>query len=248
MKKIVKRVIVSLVATSVVALTGIAASPQKNEEQKPEVLERAIRQKYSSGQDDGISVVVYKYENGDANPINPANHNFKKGDEIRIEFQSNFDGYVYFINIPPKGEKTIFYPDRKFQNNSNVIRARQRYILPRDTIFTFEDDQTGMEVIQVVLARQPVPFLEDAIKNSDGVIASTAEGAAAEFKEVSMSQGGFAVEKPVKVLPDKETAVLTRSVRLAPPKEKDKEGAVVTVPDKLKPGEVAVFEIRLRRI
>jgi hypothetical protein len=37
-------------------------------------------------------------------------------------------------------------------------------------------------------------------------------------------------------------------VRLAPPKEKDKEGAVVTVPDKLKDGEMAVFEIRLRRI
>ena len=247
MRVTVKSVIVSLVATSVVALTGIATAGQKKVDQKPEVLERAIRQKFASGQDDGLNVLVYKYVNGEANPINPANHNFKKGDEITIEFQSNYYGYVYFINKPPKGEKAVFYPDRKFQNNSHVIRARQRYILPRETFFEFQDDDTGIEVIQVVLARQPVPFLEDAIKNSEGAIASTAEGAAAEFKEVSMSQGGYVVENPVKVLPEKE-AVLTRSVRLAPPKEKDKEGAVVTVPDKLKPGEVAIFEIRLRRI
>lgn len=243
MRSFVKTVTLSLVATTAMAVVALAALPQGKDQ---EVLERAIRQKYASGEDQGLNVLVYRIENGQQNPINPANYTFKKRDQIRIEFQSNFDGYVYFINIPPKGEKVVFYPDVKFKDNSNVIRARQRYILPREGIFEFEEDQPGMEVIQVVMARQPVAFLEDAVRNSNGVVASTASGAASELMDISSSSGGFVVENPIKVVPDKE-AVLTRSVRLAPPKDKDKEGAVVTVPDKLNPGEVAIFEIRLRR-
>jgi len=261
MRSLSKLAKVSLVAACVIALAAFAAPAQSNKNQEKgqervqeqkrvqeqEVLHRAIRQKYASGEQDGLNLVIYKIENGGQTPINPATHSFKKGDQIRIEFQSNFDGYVYFINVPPKGEKVVFYPDVKFKDNNNIIRARQKYILPRESIFEFEEDQPGLEVIQVVMSRQPIPFLEDSIRKSGGVVASTAEGAASELKDLASNRGGYDVEKPVKVVPDKSN-VLTRSVRLAPPKEKDKEGAVVTVPDKLKDGEMAVFEIRLRRI
>ncbi|HWP41894.1 MAG TPA: DUF4384 domain-containing protein [Blastocatellia bacterium] len=246
MRSLIKPVSLSLIAAGALALIAISAPAQGNQEQEQEVLHRAIRQKYAEGKDDGLNVVIYKIENGERTAINPASHTFKKGDQIKIEFQSNFDGYVYFINIPPEGEKVVFYPDIRFKDNSNVIRAHQRYILPRNTIFEFEEDRPGMEVIQVVMSRTPIPFLEYAVRNSEGVVASTAEGAASELKDLSSSRGGYEVEKTIKVIPDKE-AVLTRSVKLAPPKDRDKEGAVVTVPDKLKPGEVAVFEVRLRR-
>jgi hypothetical protein len=49
----------------------------------------------------------------------------------------------------------------------------------------------------------------------------------------------------------KDTAVRARDIILAPGKDKDKSGSVVAIPEnggsgKLKPGEIAPFELRLK--
>jgi len=235
MRSLSKLAKVSLVAACVIALAAFAAPAQSNKNQEKgqervqeqkrvqeqEVLHRAIRQKYASGEQDGLNLVIYKIENGGQTPINPATHSFKKGDQIRIEFQSNFDGYVYFINVPPKGEKVVFYPDVKFKDNNNIIRARQKYILPRESIFEFEEDQPGLEVIQVVMSRQPIPFLEDSIRKSGGVVASTAEGAASELKDLASNRGGYDVDRAGAVVERRLALEATRvqvryAVRLRP--------------------------------
>src|SRR5262249_16839533 len=63
-------------------------------------------------------------------------------------------------------------------------------------------------------------------------------------------RSGIDSENLANVLPSSgPDAILSRKVTLAPPKDKDSQGAVIAVPDnKLKPGEVAMFEIRLRHI
>ena len=241
MKKLIRLTIVSLVAISLAAMLAMAQDNMQSED-------RAIRQKYRSGQEDGMSLVVYRVEGNDEVAINPANQSFKAGDQIRIKFQSNFDGYVYFINITPKGEKVVFYPDIKFANNTNIIHASREYLLPSKDIFEFDDEEKGIEVIQVVMSRKPIPFLEQAIRTSNGVLGTTASNAASELGSAAAKQTGVVVDDTTKVLPENGQAVLSRKIRLAPPKDKDKEGAVVTIPDKLKGGEVAVFEVRLRRI
>ena len=237
MRNMIRFTIASLVAISLAAALAVAQEDQ----------DRAIRQKYRSGQEDGMSLVIYRVEGNDEVAINPANQAFKAGDQIRIKFQSNFEGYVYFINITPKGEKVVFYPDIKFKN-SNIIRAGREYLLPSKDIFEFDDEEKGIEVIQVVMSRQPIPFLEEAIRNSEGVLGTTASNAASELGSAASKQTGVVVEETTKVLPENGQAVLSRKIRLAPPKDKDKEGAVVTIPDKLKVGEVAIFEVRLRRV
>ena len=241
MRKLIRLTIVSLSAISLLATLVLAQDDSQTQD-------RAIRQKYRSGQEDGMSLVVYKVEGDEEVAINPANQTFKTGDKIRIKFQSNFAGYVYFINITPKGEKVVFYPDIKFKNSSNIIRAGREYLLPSEDIFRFEDEEKGIEVIQVVISRQPIPFLEEAIRKSDGVLGTTASNAASELGSAASKQPGVVIDDTTKVLPENGQAVLSRKIRLAPPKDKDKEGAVVTIPDKLKGGEVAVFEVRLRRI
>ena len=241
MRILIRLTFVSLVA---IGLAPVLAGAQDDLQSQ----DRAIRQKYRSGQEDGMSLVIYKIEGDEEVAINPANHSFKAGDQIRIKFQSNFDGYVYFINITPKGEKVVFYPDIKYKNNSNIIRAGREYLLPSKDIFEFDAEEKGIEVIQAVVSRQPIPFLEEAIRNSEGVLGTTAANAASELGSAASKQPGVVVVDTTKVLPENGQAVLSRKIRLAPPKDRDKEGAVVTIPDKLKGGEVAVFEVRLRRI
>jgi hypothetical protein len=94
------------------------------------------------------------------------------------------------------------------------------------------------------MSREPIQVFEDSIKNSNGQLGETASSAAAEL--TGEKRSGIDTESVSKVVP---TGVRTRNVRLAPPRAKDEKGTVVAVPDtKLKPGEVAVFEIRLRRV
>ena len=241
MRKLIRFTVVSLAA--IILAPVLAMAQDKAQDQ-----DRAIRQKYRSGQEDGMSLVVYKVEGDEEVAINPANHSFKAGDQIRIKFQSNFDGYVYFINISPKGEKVVFYPDAKFPNSSNIIRSGREYHLPSKDIFEFDAEEKGIEIIQVVVSRKPIPFLVEAISKSDGVLGTTASNAASELGSAPSKQTGVVVDEATKVLPEDGQSVLSRKIRLAPPKDKDKEGAVVTIPDKLKGNEVAVFEVRLRRI
>jgi hypothetical protein len=241
MRKLIRFTVVSLAA---IILAPVLAMAQDNAQDQ----DRAIRQKYRSGQEDGMSLVVYKVVGNEEVAINPANHSFKAGDEIRIKFQSNFDGYVYFINITPKGEKAVFYPDIEFKNNSNIIRSGREYLLPSSDVFEFDAEEKGIEVIQVVISRQPIAFLEEAIRNSKGALGTTASNAASELGSAASKQTGVVIDEATKVLPENGQSVLSRKIRLAPPKDKDKEGAVVTIPDKLKGSEIAVFEVRLRRI
>lgn len=230
----------SIIAISLISSAAIAQDmkTQKNDEARS----RSIRQSYREKKEDGLNLVVYLVEGEQETPVDPAAHTFKKGDQLRIKFRSNFDGFVYFVNIDPSGDKSVIYPDLGFKDHQNQIRADTDYRLPGEDILKFEDEVKGTEILQVIMARQPVSFLEDAIKNAHGVLGKTKANAASELASAANSQH-------IRVLPDKgEGAVRSRSIRLDRPKDRDKEGAFVTVPDKqLKPGEVAVFQILLPR-
>ncbi|HKG21468.1 MAG TPA: DUF4384 domain-containing protein [Blastocatellia bacterium] len=203
---------------------------------------RSIRMKYDAGQVDGLRIIVYMVEGSNLTPIDPS-RNFKKGDQIKIEFESNFDGYVYFVNVPPSGKKVVIYPDIRAGETNNMIRARQRYVLPKSMPLEFVDDEKGVEVIQVVMSRQPISLFDNAIKNSNGELGDTASSAAAELVGMNSKTGINVESSSSTVVP---SGIKARSVRLAPPRDKDETGAVVAVPDtRLKPGEVAIFEIRL---
>lgn len=241
MRTINRFAVCSIIAISLISSAAIAQDmkTQKHDEERS----RSIRQSYREKKEDGLNLVVYLVEGGRETPVDPAAHTFKKGDQLRIKFRSNFDGFVYFVNIDPSGKKSVIYPDLGFRDHQNQIRADTDYSFPGEDILKFEDDVKGTEIVQVIMARQPVSFLEDAIKNANGALGKTRANAASEL-------AGNANAQQIKVLPDKgeEGAVRSRSIRLDRPKDRDKEGTFVTVPDKqLKPGEVAVFQILLPR-
>lgn len=234
----------ALMVLALLALVCLLATVTAAQDQSDGMRTRSIRMQYDAGRIDGMRVVVYLIENNNLIAVDPARE-FRKGDCIKIEFASSFDGYVYFINIAPSGKSAIIYPDLKAKEVDNVIHARQRYLLPHATPFEFVDDERGIEVVQVVMSRRPIPLFEEAIKNGNGELGDTA-ASAAELMGLESKRSGIDTESSTNILPP---GVRARSARLAPPKDKVEQGTVIAVPDsKLKPGEVAVFEIRLRHI
>lgn len=205
-----------------------------------------LKEDYDAGKVDGMRILILKAERGSFTPVDPGRV-FRQGDEIRLSFESNFDGYAYVINITPDGNKRVLYPSSKMASNSNTIRARQKVELP-PTAFIF-DAQTGTEILQVVMSREPINVFDTAIKNSNGELQS-ASSAAGELAGTAQ-RGGITSSEASSVLPQ-NAGLRARGIFLAPGKDRDKTGSVVAISDdkgangRLKAGEVAVFEIRLQ--
>ncbi|HKV38934.1 MAG TPA: DUF4384 domain-containing protein, partial [Blastocatellia bacterium] len=124
--------------------------------QKYNLQARGIEARYDDGSVDGLRVVVLKGQDGRFSPVDPSRQ-FKKGDEIKIDFESNFDGYVYIVNVTPAGKKKVLFPHAGLA--SNMVAARQKYELPAGGVMFF-DSETGVEVLQVIMSREPIPLYD----------------------------------------------------------------------------------------
>lgn len=255
MRKLIRFAVIPLAAIGLLATLVVAQSPmsrtktaQRQTADSDEVTSRGIRQKVREGNMDGMELVVFDAKDGKLNPILDPSRNFREGDEIKVQFWSSFDGYVYFVNVDPGGTKKVIYPVAGRKDQSNMIRANQQYMLPRSDTFEFAGEK-GVEVIQVIMSRQPIPFFDDAVRNSNGELGKTASNAAAELVSLaSRKKSGIDTETIASVLPrNGSDAVLSREVRLAPPRDKSDQGTVIAIPEGLKDG-VAVVEIRLKHI
>ena len=230
----------ALVAALMV-MAAVPASPAFG--QQKNLRARGISARYDDGSVDGLRVVVLKSEGGTFQPVDPSQQ-FKKGDEIKIAFESNFDGYVYIVNVTPAGKKKVLFPHSDMANN--MVTAHQRYELPTGGVMFF-DSEKGVEVLQVVMSREPIALYDDAVKTADGSIGETATSAAAEL--ASDSKAGI-------VLSNVKSTVLpglrARGLELAP--GSDKSATLIANPDKstkqakLGKNELAMFEIRLKHV
>jgi hypothetical protein len=94
------------------------------------------------------------------------------------------------------------------------------------------------------MTRDRIPYLDAALKEPERCLAQSASSAAEEL------QAGI-VKKVTPVVPQNESKIRSRDIILAAGKDKDAAGSVVAIPDnggggKLKSGEIAPFEIRLK--
>ena len=181
-------------------------------------------------------------------PVDPSRDEFKAGDEIEVKYESNFKGYAYFVNITPEGRKCLMSPCTR--GESNVIVPGSQFT----TQIVF-DEEKGTEVLQVVLARERIRFLDDAITSADccPCCELTASAASAADQLASRSpnkKGGIVVDDVVAVVPQSGPGgIHARGITLAAGKDKQ-EGSFVAIEDKkgdnrLDTGQAAVFEIRL---
>jgi len=191
---------------------------------------------------DAMTIVVFKNDGGTLVPVAPSTE-FKAGDQIKLQLQSNFDGFIYVVNIHPDGKRCLMFPHPEAMDNA--VRSDEKYDIPPGGIAMVFDEEKGTEILQVIMTRSRVKYLDDALKEPEGCLAQSASSAATEL------QAGIANNVKSVVPPGKDT-VRSRDIIFAAGKDKDPEGSVVAIPDKkgaggkLNQGETAEFQIRLK--
>jgi len=239
MKAVLKFTLAALLFATVTPSSAVANQRQS---QKVNEASRA-RGLFVSKKSDAMSILVLKVTDGTLVPVDPSTE-FKAGDQIKIQFQSNFEGYIYVVNIEPNGKRKVLFPYA--EASDNAVSPGERYDIPPGSAAIEFDLEKGTEVLQVIMSKGRVPYLDAALKEPEQYLADSAANAAAEL------QGGIA-KKVTSVVPQGEgtNKVRSRDIILAPGKDKDTNGSVVAIPDsgsggKLKVGEIAPFEIRLK--
>jgi hypothetical protein len=232
-----KNIRISLILL-MIALISIAAFAQKKPAPSQAKATDRTRGLFLQKRADAMRILILKMEESQLVPVAP-NHEFREGDQIKVQFESNFDGFIYLINVTPGGKRLILYPTAELTDN--VVRTNQRYDFPPGGNVIQFDPEKGTEVIQVIMSRERIAYLDEAIKNG-GDLGESAASAAAEI------QAGLATDNVTKVIPE-DKGVRTRDIKFAAGKDKDQEGSFVAISDnkgKLGKGDVGVYEIRLK--
>src|ERR1700754_117758 len=181
MKRLVKSLGLLLFVSSLMVPVTFAQHHLANDDD--EVVARTIRQRVREGKTDGMEVTLYEIQGEKEIPILDTGRTFKNKDALRVEFTSSVEGFVYFINISPDGQKAVIYPDAEVPNQANTVMKGRTYRLPdaQTSFFNFEGDTKGDEIIQVIMSRKRIPFFDDAVRNSRGELGQTSADAAAEL-------------------------------------------------------------------
>jgi hypothetical protein len=95
---------------------------------------------------------------------------FRSGDRIRITVEPNDTAYLYIIQQGSSKTWDVLFPREEIHNGSNRVERNQRYTLPSETAFYF-DEQPGTEKLFILLSRKAEPDLEKliySIRTSEG--------------------------------------------------------------------------------
>src|ERR1039457_1190386 len=76
----------------------------------------------------GLRITVELKRDGAVSTVSPDSE-FRNGDQIRLHFVGNVDGYVYALNETPSGETKVIFPTAESGSN-NMIRKGQDYTIP----------------------------------------------------------------------------------------------------------------------
>ncbi|MFP5261288.1 MAG: DUF4384 domain-containing protein [Blastocatellia bacterium] len=149
-----------------VVLSSISVPAQ--EKSRGDVRSRDIELAYDEGRADGLRIAIKKIVEV---PV-LSTEEFAPGDEVRVAFESNFEGFVYILNLTPTGKTLLLFPNP--DNRDNKIHLRQQVKLG----LKFTKDK-GVEVLQVYMSREPILLFDNTLK------AAIAQGAAKVFLDES---------------------------------------------------------------
>ena len=191
------------------------------------------------------TVQVVNPEGGKGTPVDP-DREFKKGECVRVEVESNQSGYLYVLSKQSSGGWVPLYPSPEMREESNVADPGQKVLAPKD--FCFEiDDPAGTETLFVVLSRSPRDFFElyDAIKSPapTSPVGTKAPSSAVQLADARLMNS--AVEKMAKNFGTRDL-VIKKITRAADTKEADYSVYVVNGSDKPSSTVVKKVEIKHR--
>jgi len=89
----------------------------------------------------------------------------KTGDQFKINFMANGDGYVYVINFDSQGKALIIFPHPE-AGTGNQVKAGQTYEIPSSPAnWYYLDDTKGQETLYIVASPFPIPNLDSLVSD-----------------------------------------------------------------------------------
>ena len=121
----------------------------------------------------GVGLTLFMRDsNGLAVRVDP-NHDFHKGDRVRVLLETNVDGHLYIFNTTDGGDPVMIYPDVQLDEAGNYMQAHVPFEIPSSLAsderlrwFRF-DEHAGTERLYFVFTREPLPEIpieDDLVK------------------------------------------------------------------------------------
>jgi hypothetical protein len=82
-------------------------------------------------------------------------HVFRNGDRIRLNLVSNWDSYLYVVNVDSTGRSQLLFPHSATSAGNHLIKGNTRYEVPPGTYIRFHDNP-GEETILIMLSPTPL--------------------------------------------------------------------------------------------
>jgi hypothetical protein len=170
---------------------------------------------------------------------------FRKGECVRLEVESNHSGYLYVLSKQSSGGWLPLFPSSEMPDESNVADPGVKMRAPKDYCFEI-DNPAGTETLFVVLSRSPRDFFDlyDAIKSPAPT--SPANNTKAPAAAVQLADAGrmnSAVEKMAKNFGTRD--LIIKKVTPAP-ENKDADYSVYVVNGSDRPSSTVVKKVEIK--
>ncbi len=86
-------------------------------------------------------------------------HIFERGDQVKLNIESNIDGFLYVWMKGTSGRETLLFPSPKIDEGRNIVRSWQTTTVPQFGVFVITE-RPGADVLTLVVSRVPLADLE----------------------------------------------------------------------------------------
>jgi len=112
----------------------------------------------------GLRYSILKQIGGESVEVDPESV-FRSGDRIRLNVQSNDNGYLYIVLRGSSGRWSPLFPSKEILSGENRVKKGREYEIPLGSVWFAFDEQPGTEKLFIVLARQPEPDFEKLVQS-----------------------------------------------------------------------------------
>lgn len=116
---------------------------------------------YRSNQADAIAIRLLLNREDQTYTVSPETV-FRTGDRIRLQLETNFNGFVYVFNADPERNLTLLFPTQQ-TGMSNQVQKGQAYQIPNTGWFKFAGE-TGTETLYVLMSPTQLEDVEQQFK------------------------------------------------------------------------------------
>jgi len=116
-----------------------------------------------------VDVTIERTESGAWQAADPRTV-FRPKDEVRFQFRSSFDGYLYVLNRSPSGQYIWIYPSRD-AGTDNRVQPNRSYVIPSTSGAFSIPESPGFDVVYWILS--PTELRDLSLPEPDAAAKST---------------------------------------------------------------------------